>query len=517
MKRIITILSIAVTLVICLPAAVMAVEAEKERRHEVIVVGAGIAGLSAAWELAQKGVDVTVIEMQPLFGGTATMSEGAICIVGTPEQARAGVLDAPQTAFEDFMTYGWDESGPGPDAEWVRYYTNESRREIYDWLVGLGVRFQKDVILMPGNSVPRWHKVIGKGRGLVEPIYRGCKRSNKVTFHYRFKAVSLIRAGSGRITGVRTQRLKDGVIIDFLAPVTILATGGFQGNMEMVRRYWSGQQFFPERLLIGAGINATGAGHEMAQAVGARLINMSYQWNYSTGLPSPSDVSDCRGLNGFCQQSIWVNRSGRRFVNESQDTKATFSEVLKQPGGTYWAIFDHAARGTFFISGWRRESVESEIFDNPRKPHFVKSSPTLRGLAREAHLPPQTLDDTVRRWNAMVTAGSDTDFGRIGCCRTPWSDPSRIQQSPFYAVQFFPLTRKSMGGVAIDRSCRVLDTSGRPIFGLYAAGELTGLAGVNGKASLEGTFLGASILTGRAAGRAAAAAWLGRNKPVASD
>lgn len=492
--------------------SVIVTAAETGRRHEVIVVGAGIAGLAATWELAQKDVDVAVMDMQAHSGGTALMSEGAICIVGTPQQVQDGIVDSPQIAYQDFMTYGHDEGGSGPDAEWVSYYVNRSRHEIYDWLISLGVRFEKGAILMPGNSVPRWHKAVGKGRGLVEPIYRQCRQSKKVTFYFKFKAVSLIRDASGRVIGVRAERLKDGATVDYLAPVVILATGGFQGNINMIKEHWPPRQPFPDRLLIGAGANASGTGHEMAQAAGARLVNMHYQWNYSTGLPNPTAAGKNRGSNAFSQQSIWVNKAGRRFVNESQDTKTTFSEVLKQPGGTYWAIFDSAARENFFISGWSRESIESVIFDSTKKHEFVKSAPTVRELALAAGLPPHTLEDTVRRWNEMVTTGSDSDFGRIGCCQTPWSRPNPIDRAPFYAVQFYPLARKSMGGVAVDRSCRVLKASGQPIPGLYAAGELTGLAGVHGKASLEGTFLGACILTGRVAGRAAALELAGRKK-----
>jgi predicted oxidoreductase len=243
----------------------------------------------------------------------------------------------------------------------------------------------------------------------------------------------------------------------------------------------------------------------MAKTAGAQLRNMSYQWNYSTGLPDPNDLSGQRGLNAFSQQSIWVNKAGRRFVNESQDTKTTFPAVLRQPGGMYWAIFDSATRGTFYVSGWNHQKIESKIFDNPAMIPFVKTAHTVRELAAAAGLPSDALGDTVRSWNKMVTDGHDADFGRIGSNRSSWAHPQRVERSPFYAVQFFPLTRKSMGGVAIDRSCRVIDIIDRPITGLYAVGELTGLAGINGKASLEGTFLGSSIITGRVAGRAAAA------------
>ena len=478
--------------------------AGEEHRHDAVVVGAGISGLSAAWELARSGFDVAVIEMSPHYGGAALISEGRICIIGTPEQEQAGVHDSPQTAFEDFMEFGRDERGPGPDTGWVRYYVTESRHEIYDWLTGLGERFEKNVVLMPGNRVPRWHQVVGGGLGLVEPIYRECVKTGKVSFSWDTKGISLLRDGD-RIIGVRAKRLRDGTETDYLARVVILATGGFQNNMEMVREYWPKDLPFPERLLLGAGPNAVGSGHGIAKAANAQLRNMSYQWNYSTGLPDPGNLSDRHGLNAFSQQSIWVNKAGRRFVNESQDTKATFPTVLRQPGSTYWAIFDSAARGTFFVSGWSRHKIESRIFDNPAMKPFVKSAPTVPELAAAAGLPPDAIEDTVRRWNRMVTDGRDDDFGRIGGSLSPWAHPQRIEQPPFYAVQFFPLTRKSMGGVAIDQSCRVIDIMDRPIPGLYAVGELTGLAGINGKASLEGTFLGSSIITGRVAGRSVVA------------
>jgi predicted oxidoreductase len=275
--------------------------------------------------------------------------------------------------------------------------------------------------------------------------------------------------------------------------------------MNMVREYWPMGLPFPERLLIGAGVNAVGSGHEMAQAVSAQLKNMSNQWNYATGLPDPQDQSGRRGLNAFSQQSIWVNKEGRRFVSESHDTRTTLPEVLRQPGSTYWSVFDSLARGAFFVSGWDREMIESKIFDNPVMMPFVRSATTVRELAGAAGLPPDAVEETVRRWNEMVTGGRDADFGRIGGSQSPWSHPPRIERPPFYAVQFFPLTRKSMGGVAIDLSCRVIDISGRPIPGLYAVGELAGLAGINGKAALEGTFLGPAIVTGRVAGRAVVA------------
>jgi succinate dehydrogenase/fumarate reductase flavoprotein subunit len=121
-------------------------------------------------------------------------------------------------------------------------------------------------------------------------------------------------------------------------------------------------------------------------------------------------------------------------------------------------------------------------------------------LAQTAGVPTDALVDSVHRWNQMVALGEDTDFHRFGPSDT--DRPPAIDKPPFFAVQFFPLTRKSMGGVAVDLHCRVLDKRGQPIPGLYAVGELAGAGGINGKAALEGTMLGPSILMGRTAARA---------------
>ena len=165
----------------------------KEQRHGVIIGQRLVSrGFQLRGNWSKKTSMLPSLRWRP-YGGTGLTSEGALCIIGTPEQEQGGDPDDPRMAYADFMTAGRDEQGPGPNAEWVNYYVKESRREIYDWLTGFGVRFEKKVILMPDNTVPRWHKVVGKGRGLLEPIYRDCGKNGKVKFYYRFKAVSLLR------------------------------------------------------------------------------------------------------------------------------------------------------------------------------------------------------------------------------------------------------------------------------------------------------------------------------------
>ncbi len=141
-------------------------------------------------------------------------------------------------------------------------------------------------------------------------------------------------------------------------------------------------------------------------------------------------------------------------------------------------------------------TIERKIFQNKQ---LAKSSKTIEGLAKAAGLPPAALVETVKRYNHMVEQGQDKDFQRFGPNKNYMA--RRVLVPPFYAVQFFPVTRKSMGGISIDLSCHVLDKQ-HIIPGLYAVGEASGFGGLNGKAGLEGTFLGPSIVTGRVAARA---------------
>ena len=483
-----------IALLACAPTAGAA--ASGSPPPDVIVVGAGIAGLSAAWEAAQAGARVSVVDMWSVFGGHAVMSQGGLCIVGTPVQEARGVRDTPELAFKDFVDWGED-----PNTDWVRYYVDHSRREIYDWLTEFGVSFD-EVSQPPGNSVPRFHQTHGRGVGLISPIYRACVMDPRVSFVWNLQVTGLVRDGD-RIVGIRGRDMRTGESRELRARAAILATGGFQSNLEMVRTFWPSALPFPERILAGSGVNSLGSGLEVAQAAGAVLQNMDHQWNYATGMPDPRYPGLARGLSANNEAALWVNAEARRFVDESLSQRFLLQALLRQTRATYWAIFDEAGKHGFRISGsdWGDfATIERVVFGNPK---LVQKAATLDALATTIGLPAEALSTTVQHFNDMVAAGHDTDFGRFGKEGVPI--PARIATPPFYAIQFFPLARKSMGGVSIDTAARVVDKGGKSILGLYAAGELTGLAGINGKAGLEGTFLGPSIVTGRVAGRTAVA------------
>lgn len=464
------------------------------KRSNVIIVGAGISGLASALELGRGGATVTVIDMSSVFGGHAVMSQGSLSIVGSPVQERQGEPDSPDLAYNDFLKWGEDA-----DAEWVRFYVDHSQEMIYDWVTELGVKFESVVPSM-GNSVPREHQPAGRGIGLVAPIFRACQDQPTIRFVWNTKVEQLLQT-DGKVTGVVGRDVRTQEESRFEADAVILATGGFQNNLDMVREFWPAEFRFPEKILIGSGRHSIGLGHKLAQEAGGDLAKMDHQWNYFSGLPDPRYPGTNRGLNAANLYGILVNPEGKQFANLHGWAKIVMPPMLKQERQTVWWIFDEASKPSISISGtdWIDfNKVDREILQNPE---LVKVANTIEELAEKSGLPAENLAATVKRWNELVDKGVDEDFGRFGPEANAWSNSAspKVSTPPFYAMQTWPLTRKSMGGVAIDRQCRVVSKEGQFIPGLYAVGELTGLAGINGKAALEGTFLGPCIVTGRVA------------------
>ena len=468
--------------------------AQESPEVDVIIVGAGISGLSAALEAAQGGVRVQIVDMWSVFGGHAVMSGGGVAIVGSALQRELGIVDTPEIAAEDFFEWGTD-----PDPYWVDYYTQHSGTEVGVWLESLGVRWS-GVNLHFGNSVPRFHRPDGRGLGLVTPIYSEVLRYPNVTFRWNFKINQLVVYG-GQVVGVQGEDLRTGNTAELRADRVLLATGGFQSNMEMVRRFWPAHLAEPSDLLVGSGLNSEGSGHGLAADVGAGFHRMDHQWNYPWGLPHPHYPGEGRALASRHSESIWINTKGERFVNEINDTKSILAAVVAQTPSTYWAIFDDDENEGFYVSGsgWDDyQRIREEILDNPELTTQAESLAELAGLIGQDQ---DKFESTVAHYNSMVERGVDEDFGRFESNNDELSPLAKIDQPPFYAIQFFPMTRKSMGGVTVDHQMQVVREDGTVIPGLYASGELTGFVGVNGSAGLEGTFLGPAMLTGRVAGR----------------
>ena len=466
-----------------------------ETDADVIVVGAGIAGISAALEASASGANVLVIETSSVPGGHAVKA-GGFAMVGTPLQERRGHQDTPEIAFNDLMAWGEDA-----DPDWVRYFTENARTEIYDWLTAMGARF---VVLLdtPEDTVPRFHFAGGTAAKVVIPMLSEAIQRENIRFLLNTSAEELFAPEQPWI-GMRVRDTRTGAERTLVAATIILATGGFESNLNMVRENWpeaSDAVAEPERLLIGSGQYASGGGIGLGQDLGAALNKMDHQVIFINGLPDPREPE--RGLKTENPLAIWVNANGKRFVNEAADSKQTESAGLALSPQYHWIIFDTKGLKQLRIRGaaWLTPvSTVAEILDNPELGH---RSATITELAQATGIPAGNLEATIAGYNEAVESGDDPDFHRFD---KPRGTAKAISNAPFYGLQLFPMTRKSLGGLAIDMQTRVIDSDGNPITGLYAVGELTGVAGINGSHGGSGTFLAPSVLTGRVAGRNAAA------------
>ncbi len=488
-----------VVVMVGLASAIGQTEATAEAEQpdaDILIVGAGIAGLTTALEAGRQGMSVIVVDMWSVFGGHGVMSNGKISIVGSQFQEAEGVKDSVELAIKDFHAHG-----EVADREWMTMYATRSREWVQDWLSAQGVRWDGLEPFVPeGNSVRRLHGVSGRGMGLVSPLFRECMRLPNIAFPWNERAASLVRE-DGRIAGIEMENLRTGGRSNLRGRAVVLATGGFQNNLDLVRANWPGELREDVRILQGAGVNAIGSGLDLASEMGALVRDLDHQWNYRRGLPHPDDKTGRTGL-GIWIPAIAVNSEGKRFMNEQRGPKYSIPIVSRLPGGGYFQVFDKEGRENLFVSGtgWDDdERIQREIFENPDMVAYVKQAETIDELGKKMGIDAVALGATVDRWNHFVDQRKDEDFGAT---IPPQLDAlHRISNPPYFAMKLFPMARKSFGGLAVDTSCRVLDTRGAVIPGLYAVGEVTGFGGVNGRAGLEGTMLGPSVLMGRVAGQ----------------
>src|SRR5215468_4452747 len=466
---------------------------------DVAIIGGGGAGIPAAIEVAKAGGKAAVLEQADSCGGTAAISGGGCCIVGTPLQKAQGIEDTPDLAFEDWIKWGQGAA----DEVWARFYLEHTLHDLYHWAENCGAKWV-DMKSQEGNRVLRWHRPDNNGLGLMTALIKTAESLSDITILTSTTAGQLL-IEDGRVCGVTATNNKNDVI-EAHSKTVVVATGGFNSNLDMVLEHRP--EFKTSKVMEGSGFGAKGTGHKMIRELGGYFTHMENIWFYVYATPDPRDPAGRRGLvfrgtPGY----IWFNQQGRRFHNESLTGGASATPaLLRQNPPHAWAILDAPmtekmeVADPYYRDGdtVRRDRVQALLDTSP----FIKKAVALDELAGKIDVDVAAFLREVKQYNDAFDAGLKAE-PRLG---KSLELSKKFDRPPYYAIQLFPLARKNFGGVKTDLRCRVLNRSFEPIPGLYAAGEVAGMAGghINGKAGLEGTMLGPSIFSGRVAGAWAA-------------
>jgi uncharacterized protein len=546
---------------------------------DVIVVGAGLAGLVAAAEAADAGRRVLVLDQEPAqsLGGQAWWSLGGLFFVGSPEQRRLRVRDSVELAWTDWLgTAGFDRPEDEWPRRWARAYVEWAAGEKRAWLAAMG----HSVIPVVGwaerggyfgsgvgNSVPRFHITWGTGPGVVEPFARRVQAAAaagqlELRFRHRVDALSVVGGDVDGVAGtilvpddaargVPSSRAPAGAF-EFRAPVVIVTSGGIGGDHDLVRAAWPERLGRPpSRLLSGVPAHVDGRMIAVARAAGAAVINADRMWHYTEGIDNWDPCWPRHGIRILPgPSSLWLDATGQRLpvpLYPGSDTLGTL-EYLRRTGYDHsWFILTRRIIAReFALSGSeqnpdltgrdRRAVITSRLGGGvpgpvqaflDKGPDFVTATTLPRLVARmneltggQPALDPAAIEREIRARDADLARryGKDFQAAAIRRARSYLGDrlirvarPHALLDpaaGPLIAVRLHVLPRKSLGGLHTDLSARVLSPAGEPVPGLYAAGEAAGFGGggMHGYRSLEGTFLGGCLFSGRIAGRSAAAA-----------
>ncbi|MBX6740776.1 MAG: FAD-dependent oxidoreductase [Acetobacteraceae bacterium] len=448
---------------------------------DVLVIGGGAAGFAAALEAAEGGASVLLLEKQPETGGSSAMSGGCLAFAGTDMQRAQGIEDSNELLASDLRQLGGGEA----DEALIGAYA-ENQLDTYEWLKAHGQVFSPVLEASSGQSVPRVHTV--DPADMVRLLAARARATGRVEVLTEAAARRLLRdAASGRVLGALASR--GGKEFEAHAHLgTVLASGGFSRNPDLVRR------FAPDcaNAVFLGGAGNVGDGLRMAWHLGADFRDMAHI--KGTFGKHPTDETNDHSCLAVYKGAIAVNQDGRRFVDESLSYKLLGAACLRQLYGAAFQILDEPIL--------RSGDNQVRILDFERRLEeglFIQAD-TLEDLARQIEVPAETLLRTVADYNAYVDAGEDKEFGRRHLVHNHGA-LRRIETPPFYA---YPSTAAVYGtycGLCVDPEMRVIDVFGAPIQGLLAAGEAVG--GLHGAAYMTGSALGKALIFGRIAARTA--------------
>jgi predicted oxidoreductase len=564
-------------------------------REPVIIVGAGLAGLVAAFELTQLDVPVVLLDQENAanLGGQAFWSLGGIFCVDSARQRAMGIKDSRELAMRDwFGSARFDrEKEDFWPRKWAEAFVNFATDEMEDYVKARGIGWAKNVGWAErgdgraeghGNSVPRFHLTWGTGpevvRVFAEPV-KEAEKKNLVEFRFRHMVDEVIvDETTGRAVGVKGRVLEaddsargvktSRTVVDTFeirGSAVLVSSGGIGGDIDKVKACWPTERLgaAPKHFVVGVPAHVDGRMINIAEDAGANVINRDRMWHYTEGLANWNPIWPGHGIRVLpAPSSLWLDATGKRlppFLFPGSDTLATLQHICGTGYDYSWFIADQSiVRREFALSG----SEQNPDVTNKDIWQFIQQ----RLLSSKGTVPVQNfvkhgadfvvrdnLADLVAGMNELAAArdGPQLDLAKIretveardGQFANPYAKdaqamlihngltyrpdrwgriaaPHRLldpAHGPLIAVRMNLITRKTLGGIETNLDSNVMRADGTPFPGLYAAGEAAGFGGggVHGYSSLEGTFLGGCIFSGRAAGRAIALEVAGK-VPVAA-
>ena len=543
---------------------------------DVIIIGGGLAGLTAAHELTSRGKKVILLDQEgeQNLGGQAFWSLGGLCMVDTPEQRRMRIKDSHALAMQDWMgSAQFDREEDYWPRIWAESYLDFASGDMRSYLYDLGMRWFPVVGWAErggsfadghGNSVPRFHITWGTGEGIIEPFVLRAEEAAKnglLTFKFRHQVSKLITK-NGTVTGVKGEVLEPTSVkrgekssrevvgdFEYYAHSVIVSSGGIGGNFDLVKKNWPTKRLgkAPQNMVAGVPHHVDGKMIGVAKKAGANAINEDRMWHYTEGVKNFDPIWPSHGIRILPgPSSMWFDAEGSRMPAPCLpgfDTLGTLKHILSTGYDYSWFVLTQKIiEKEFALSGSEQNpDLTSKKWLEVLKARLGKgATPNVEAFKQkgEDFVVRDDLESLVAGMNQIAGGGlvnyeklrtqieardrevdnkfsKDAQIMAINSARNYLGDklirtakPHKIldpSSGPLIAVRLNIVTRKSLGGLHTNLNSQVMNKSGKIIKGLYAAGEAAGFGGggYHGYNSLEGTFLGGCIFSGRKAGLAA--------------
>lgn len=456
-----------------------------EKTVDVVVIGAGGAGMTAAVQAHMNGATVLILEKMPKVGGNTILSGGALNAVDDRSEMAIKMNDSVELHYEQTLAGGDYQGIPN-----LVHIMVSKAWDAVEWVKSLGMKFvEGETFTVAGGLWPRAHKpVTPVGTGFFNTYNAYIDSHEGIELMLNTKAEELIVDDFGRVVGVRATGATGETVTAMASKGVVMAAGGFGASVELRQAFNTTWSTLDASIPTTNHKGATGDGIKMLMKVGADLIQMGNIQLLPLGDPNNGSLSG--NVSRRVEMVVYVNKNGERFVNEGGRRDEMTRALFAQPDNYMWIVTDAHAFPTGDVQNNFNESVDQLVADG----RAVKGE-TLEELAEKMQVPYENLKAALENYNAHCATKDKDEFGR-----TLYGDP--VDRAPFYASPRVPTVHHTMGGARINEYAQVLNENQQVIPGLYAAGEITG--GIHGANRLGGNALTDLLVFGRIAGESAA-------------